>query len=214
MLADEIREAVRKRGKGLFIIFTSKSLGPGRGVKHGTGRGSIAKRIADLLGGEYLSTGNIFREKAREMGMDIYEMQDYAKGHPEFDVEVDDAAIKRVENTIKGGGIIVADSNFLAYLVKDNTVRIIVDCDDETRARRVIEGHRFGDRKLSTVSEALEYLDSRSKKFVERFKNHRMIRYREIDMDDQSFFDGTVDNSGELDESVEQALMIISKVIA
>jgi cytidylate kinase len=211
VLADQIRAALKKRNKGLLIVFTSKSLD--KGIKHGTGRGSIAKGVAKAIGAETLSTGSIFREKARELGLDINAMQRYAAEHPEVDVEVDEAAVKRAKDAIKGGKVVVADSNLLGYWVKDDAVRIVVDCDDGIRAQRVLAGQRFGDKALTDEKAALDYLNARSKDELQRYKSHPNARYHAIDLNDQSFFDGTVNNDGTLEDSIEQALRIILKVI-
>jgi cytidylate kinase len=213
MLADPIRAALEKRNKGLLIVVTSKSLGKDKGIKHGTGRGSIAKGVAKALGAEKLSTGDIFREKARELGLDVNAMQRYAAEHPDVDVELDDTAVARVRKAVDSGKLVVADSNLLPYFVKDNVVRIVIDTDDRIRAARVLAGRRFGDKALKDEKAALEYLNSRSKDELERYRTHPNARYHAIDLGDQSFFDGTVNNNGALEDSIEQALRIILKVI-
>jgi cytidylate kinase len=214
VLAGEVSAALKKRDKGLLIVFTSASLGGTKGIKHGTGRGSIVKGVAKAIGAETLSTGDIFREKARELGLDINAMQKYAAEHPEADVELDDAAVARVKKAVAEGRVVVADSNLLPYFMKDNAVRIAVDTDDRIRAKRVLASQRFGDKALKDEKAALDYLNARSKEELRRYKSHPNARYHAIDLSDQSFFDGTVNNDGTLEGSVEQALRIILKVIA
>ncbi len=213
MTVEEIKKAVRERGKGLFVVFTSKAIGPGKGIKHGTGRGSIAMGIAEKLGGEYLSTGNLFREKAKEMKMDINQMQEYADEHPEFDVEIDKKAIEKVKDAVDKGKIIVADSNLLPYFVKDDIVRIVVDTDNNIRADRVLKGQRPGDMEFKNREDVLKKLDSRSKDEMTRYKEHPSPEYQSFDIHDQTFFDGTVSNDGTLEESLNQALEIIKKKV-
>lgn len=210
---EEIKKAVRDRKKGLFVVFTSKAIPGGKGIKHGTGRSSIAKKVAERLGGEFFSTGQVFRDKAKDLGFDINEMQAYAKEHPEVDVEVDKESVQHVKDVINAGKIITADSNLLPYLIKDDVVKIVVDVDDDIRVKRVMNGARFGDKELKTTEDALEYLDSRSDSEQERYRTHPNEMYHDIDLNNQTGFHGVVDNSGELENSINQALEIIKKKV-
>jgi len=213
MIVEEIRNAIRERGKGIFIVFSSAPIGDGTGIKHGTGRSSIAKKVAEKLGGEYFSTGDIFRAKAKELKFDINQMQEYAKEHPEVDVELDKESVKRVKEAISKGKILTSDSNLLPYLIDEDGVRIAVDVDNNIRAKRVMDGQREGDKPLNTQEEALEYLDERSEEELDRYRKHPHEMYNGIDLNDQSTFHGVVNNSGSLEESVDQALKIIKEKV-
>jgi cytidylate kinase len=213
MTVEEIKEAIKKRGKGIFIVFSSATIGNGKGIKHGTGRSSVAKEVAKRLNSEFLSTGEVFRNKAKEMNLDINKMQKYAKEHPELDVELDNAVVKQVKDAITRGKIIVADSNLLPYLIKDDIIRIAVDVDNNTRAKRVMSGARFGDKELETKEKTLEYLDSRSEAEQERYQTHPHEMYHNIDLNDQSMFYGVIDNSGLLEDTIKQALTLIKKKV-
>lgn len=56
----------------------------------GSGKSTIGKLLSENLGVEFISVGNLSRNKAELMGMDIDQFQIYLKKHPEMDKEMDD----------------------------------------------------------------------------------------------------------------------------
>ena len=55
----------------------------------GSGKSTVGKMLAERLGVNFLSVGDICREKAISMGMDINQFQEYLKSYPNFDIEMD-----------------------------------------------------------------------------------------------------------------------------
>ena len=56
---------------------------------HGTGKSTIAKKIAEKLGIRHYSTGDAFRELAEEMNMTLEEFTAYVEKNPEIDKKLD-----------------------------------------------------------------------------------------------------------------------------
>ena len=53
---------------------------------HGTGKSTIAKLIADRLGILYYSTGQMFRDLAKEKNMTLEEYTNYVEHHPDIEI--------------------------------------------------------------------------------------------------------------------------------
>ena len=102
---------------------------------HGTGKSTIAKKVAEALQMSYYSTGNAFRDKAKEMNKTLEEFTGYVEKHPEIDKELDD---KVLENARKGD--IVIDSQLSGFLLKTIAdLKILLTCPIETRVKRMAE---------------------------------------------------------------------------
>ena len=57
---------------------------------HGTGKSTIAKKIAEKLGLRHYSTGDAFRELAKEMNMTLKEFTSYVENNPIIDKKLDE----------------------------------------------------------------------------------------------------------------------------
>ena len=127
---------------------------------HGTGKSTIAQKIAEALGYNYYSTGNAFREKAKEMNMTLEEFTRHVENHPEIDNELDEKIVKMAKN-----GDIVVDSQLSGFLLKSiANLRIILTCPLENRVKRMAE------RDGSSYNEKMEETIMREQSESERFK--------------------------------------------
>ncbi len=58
----------------------------------GSGKSTIAKKLVEMLHAQRIYVGGIRRELAREKGMTLEQLNEYAQTHPETDVDVDERA--------------------------------------------------------------------------------------------------------------------------
>ena len=70
---------------------------------HGTGKSTIAKLMAERLGILYYSTGQAFRDLAKENDMSLEEYTIFVENHPDIDKNLDN----KVVNMAKKGNIII-----------------------------------------------------------------------------------------------------------
>ncbi|MCD6414840.1 MAG: AAA family ATPase [Candidatus Diapherotrites archaeon] len=203
MIADVIKGKLRKEnGEGTLIIIGSKDF------RHGIGRSRIAKTLAEMFGAVHYSTGDKFREKAREKNMSIVEYVEYVGKHPRIDKEFDQQVKKEVESLIKSGKSVVADSNLLVYFTKPD-VSILVDAPDDIRGRRVYEKHRPADSKYDSPEDALGHLKRRD--YDDRKRYEKLYG---IDADELSKkYDFQVVNDGHIDDTLNEILEKIYKKI-
>ena len=127
---------------------------------HGTGKTTIARALARRFKMRYISAGEIFRKKARELGFDIIEFTKYVEKHPEVDYEIDD----QIKNELQKGNAVL-DSQ-LAYFMVDalKPIKILVIAEKEDRIRRLMQ------RENISYEEAKREIEVRDAEERKRFK--------------------------------------------
>ncbi|MHC5078339.1 MAG: AAA family ATPase [Planctomycetota bacterium] len=209
---DRVRAALEARraetGWGYVVVLGSAPREEGKGIKHGVGRSALADRLAEALGAERLSTGKVFRDMARDRDLSIEEFHRQIPAHPEWDADLDRRVMGRIDQAKATGRFLVVDSN-LAAILGEPDLAVRVDVPDPVRARRVMEGRRYGDRQFATEKEALAFLDGRSEQEVRRYADHPDPMYRHVDLTDSKAFGLTVDNTGSLEDAVKDILASI-----
>lgn len=102
---------------------------------HGTGKSTIGKKLAEFFDLRYYSTGEAFRELAKERNMTLKEFTKYAENNPDIDITLD----KKI-NSIANKGNIIIDSQLSAYILKDKAdFKIVLRCPLETRVKRMCD---------------------------------------------------------------------------
>ena len=163
--------------------------------KHGSGKSVIGKKIALALDIKYYSTGQAFRDLAKEMNMSLEEFTQYVENHPEIDQELDN---KIVEIAKKGD--IIIDSQLSGHLLQNIAdFKILLKCPLETRVKRM------ADRDQTSYEEKLKETMVREKSEQERFK----ILY-DIDLEDNKTYDLIIETEN---LSIEEVLNKILSVI-
>jgi cytidylate kinase len=173
----------------------------------------VADRLAEALGADRLSTGKVFRDMARERNLPIETFHTMIPEHPEWDADLDRRVMKAIDRAKAEGGFLVLDSN-LAAILGEPDLAVRVDVDDALRAKRVLQGSRYGDRAFATAEEALLFLDGRSAEESRRYREHPDPLYEGVDLADPAAYRATVDNGGPLEEAVRAVLDLILEVLA
>jgi len=145
---------------------------------HGTGKSAIAKLMAERLGILYYSTGQAFRDLAKEKNMSLEEYTNYIENHPDIDKNLDN----KVVNMAKKGNIII-DSQLSGHLLKSIAdFRIYLTCPLELRVKRM------SGRDQTSFDEKLKETTLREKSELERFKKLYNIDLSDINSINE-FFD-------------------------
>ncbi len=128
---------------------------------HGTGKSVIAKLMAERLGILYYSTGQAFRDLAKEKNMSLEEYTNFVENHPDIDKDLDN----KVVNMAKKGNIII-DSQLSGHILKSIAdFRIHLTCPLKIRVKRM------SGRDQTSFEEKLKETTLREKSELERFKN-------------------------------------------
>jgi cytidylate kinase len=137
---------------------------------HGTGKSTVGKLISQKLGLRYYSTGQAFRELAKEKNLTLEEFTDHVEKNPDIDKLLDD---KIVEIALKDKVII--DSQLSAYILESIAdFKILLTCPLETRVNRMSE------RDNSPYEEKLKETLLREKSELTRFN-----KLYDIDLNNQ-----------------------------
>ena len=128
-----------------------------------SGKSAVGKALADSLGYEYFSTGQIYREEADKAGRSVKEYLDYCDFHPEIHRELD----KKVKDYIKGRDNIIIDGR-VAWSAFPESLKLYLHCSNEIAALRIYGAERTA-QDTSSLTACLEDVKSRHKKEREQF---------------------------------------------
>lgn len=180
---DRFKEARRKEAD---IIVTVD--GPS-----GSGKGTLAKHIADRLGIDHFSAGDMFRSIAEERGISHVELAE--KAGKEVDIKVDR---KTLEEALEKSCVV--DGRLPSWVLGEySDLRIYLTADLDERAKR-ISGRE--DKDLDQVEEETEKRDQDNR---ERYQDYYGIDTEELDI-----YDLVIDNS---DMSIREQEELMDKVL-
>jgi len=138
---------------------------------HGTGKSTIGKLISQKLGLKYYSTGQAFRDLAKDMNFTLEEFSDYVEKNPDIDTKLDDKIIEiaRKDN-------VIIDSQLSAYILELMAdFKILLTCPLEIRVNRMAE------RDASLYEDTLRETTIRENSELARFN-----RLYDIDLNNKS----------------------------
>lgn len=140
----------------------------------GSGKTTYSKFIAERYGLRYVSSGGLFREIARQMGISLLELHRKAEESEEIDLLVDQRAIAEA---LKGG--VVIEGHLAVWILRELAhIKILFDAPREVRAKRLAL------REGITLEEALAEIRER-----EESNYRRAMKYYGIDIRNYSIAD-------------------------
>ena len=117
----------------------------------GTGTSTAGKMLASKLNCAFVSTGGIFREQAKEAGVELYEYNQMAEKDPTIDQKLD-ARIAEIGRIHEG---LVLESRLGWYFVPDS-FKVKFVCDDVERFSRVARRDNLSTEDAEKVSKVRE----------------------------------------------------------
>ncbi|MHA1302686.1 MAG: (d)CMP kinase [Candidatus Heimdallarchaeaceae archaeon] len=143
--------------------------------KHGSGKTTAAKKLAEILGYKYVSAGVVFREMARERGYSLKEFSNLAEKDSSIDRQIDEQTVaiaKQFDN-------IVVDAQLAGWLLRDfANLSVCISATFENRVKRIAQREN---RSLDDVhSETL---------LRERSEGARYAALYSYDIDDLGIYD-------------------------
>jgi len=140
----------------------------------GSGKTTYARFLAERYGLRFVSNGMLFRELAKEMGVDLLELHRLAEQREDIDREIDERALQEAKR-----GNVVIEGHLAVWILRDIAdIKIIVDAPLRIRAERIAQ------RESISIEEALSQIHLREKSNAER-----AMRYYKVDIRDYSVAD-------------------------
>lgn len=162
----------------------------------GTGKTTAGRLLAEKVSYRYISTGNMFRDKALSMGITLQELEKISNDNPNFDKDLD----KQTEDFGKSNDDFVIESRLAWHFVPDS-FKIKLDCDFDVRIGRIAK--REGKDFEKVKSETME----RESLIRERYKAYYGIQVYEND----SNFDFIIDTTSIMPDEIVQNIINVLK---
>ncbi|MCK9276889.1 MAG: AAA family ATPase [Methanoculleus sp.] len=140
----------------------------------GSGTTSLARYLAGKYGLDLTSAGEVFRQLAREHGMDLAEFGRFAENDPSVDRMID----ARQKEIGEGAGNIIIEGRLSGRMIENADLRIWLSASLSCRAKR-IAGRDEMDEEGARV-----YTENRQNSEATRYRN-----YYGIDINDLSPYD-------------------------
>jgi cytidylate kinase len=165
----------------------------------GSGKTTVTNELAERLGLRPIDTGAIFRQMAKERGMDVMTFGKFVERHPKIDRELDDRLAKKVAAARNG---VILQGRLAAWTCVQHDIpamKFWVTASAKTRAKRV------ANREKIAISGAYSDLMER-----DRDNRERYLKTYGLDLNDLTVYDAVVNTD---DLSIRQvANAIIRKL--
>ncbi len=159
----------------------------------GSGKSTVAKKLATHLGYERISMGDIRRQMAAEKGMDLATFNSWSETHPEGDVEVD-KLWQRLEAEGKEG--VIAEGR-MAFFFLPSSIKIFLELNTTEAAQRIwshwdaVQAARNEHQGVDSQQALQASLDSRIASDSKRYQH-----YYNVDIFDKNHYDIWIDVAG------------------
>lgn len=162
----------------------------------GSGKSSVAKKLAEKLGYDYHSVGKMMREIAIKKGLHLSEIGKIAEKGRELDEELDNMQ----KNLDKEKENYVMDSR-LGFHFMPHSYKIFLTVDIDVAAKRIYNANR-GEERYLDVEECKRHLLRRIESEKLRYK-----QYYDIDFPDEGKFDLVIDTTNMIAEEVVEKII-------
>ncbi|MFC6938413.1 (d)CMP kinase [Salinirubellus sp. GCM10025818] len=161
----------------------------------GSGKSTAAAALAETLGYDHVSGGDIFRDLADERGLTPLELNRQAEEDEAIDRDLD----RRLRETAATGDDLILESRLAGWMAGEHAdFRVWLDAPLEIRARRI------ADREDKPIDRAREETQARATSEAKRYRE-----YYGIDIEELSIYD-LVLNTARLDpDGVVEAVATI-----
>lgn len=178
----------------------------------GSGKSTVAELLAKKLKAERIYVGGIRRELAREKGMTLQELNQYAALHPETDVDVDKMAAAKARELEKKGAIVIVEGRTQFHFLPES-IKIYMKVGPEEGARRIWKDLQNKATQEKRNEGNIPSFEAMKKRIYEREEEDaaRYKKYYNLDHREESQYDLVIDTT---DKTPEQVVAKISSSLA
>ncbi|MEK6939665.1 MAG: (d)CMP kinase [Nanoarchaeota archaeon] len=162
----------------------------------GSGKSTAAEMLAKKLKAERIYVGGIRRELAREKGLTLQELNQYAATHPETDVDVDKKAAATARELEKKGKIVIVEGRTQFHFLPES-VKIFMKVNPEEGAKRIWKDLQNKATQEKRNEGNIPSFEAMKKRIYEREEEDaaRYKKYYKIDHRDESPYDLVIDTT-------------------
>ena len=176
----------------------------------GSGKSTVAEKIATALGWPRYYIGGLRRDRARELGLTLEEYNKLGENDPKTDLEVDEYQAKLAE---KEDNFIIEGRTSWHFIPQ--SYKIFVDVSEKVGAERILQALKAKNNRnespdeILTVEEMIIKNKQRKESDIVRYK-----KYYGIDAYNKQNFDFVVDTSGMTPEETFEVIYnhILAKI--
>jgi predicted cytidylate kinase len=168
----------------------------------GSGKTTVAERLAKAHAAAFVSAGREFRRLAKERGMSLEDFGRLAEVDPEIDPALDRAVLEEILRWDASGRDVVVDGRIQAHLLaarKVPSLKVLIDAPVAVRAERI------AGREGNSAEEAKREILAR-----EASERARAKSLSRIDLGDVRFYDLIIDSSDKTPDEI--AALVWSRV--
>lgn len=161
----------------------------------GSGKSTFARAVAERTGFKLITTGNIFRQMAEEMGISLADLNERAEKQAEIDARVDNYLLS-LNDTRES---MVLDSRMAWHFVK-KTLKVRLTVDPDIAVQRIFKDTAELREKFTSIEQAIDEVSRRKKSEIARYK-----ALYGVDISDENNFDLVINTSYKATEDVTDA---------
>lgn len=169
----------------------------------GSGKSAVSRILCEKTGYAYLSTGQIQRRLAAEMGIDTLALNRLADTDPEIDRQIDSVFIELRDNP---GGYVV-DSR-LAWFFLPDSFKVYLSVPVEIAAARILADPNRNSEQYGDIREAIAKIQARKQS-----ENKRFLDKYNADCGNMDNFDLLIDTSKRTPEQVADMILEKSGIV-
>ena len=151
----------------------------------GSGKSAVSRILCERTGFQYVSTGNIQRQLAREYGVDTLELNRRADTDPSIDEQIDGIFIALGNDPEN----YVVDSR-MAWFFLPKSLKVYLQADVHVAAARILSDPNRNSEQYQSIDEAVEKILARKQSENARF----LLKYK-ADCGNLSNFDLVIDTT-------------------
>ena len=174
----------------------------------GSGKSTVAEILVKKLEAKRIYVGGIRRELAREKGMTLQELNEYAKNNPETDVDIDKKAATEAKGLHEQGKLVVVEGRTQYHFIPES-VKVYMKVDSETGAKRIWKDLQDKQASQQRNEGNLNSLEEVKKRVLDRESEdaQRYLKYYDIDPRVESQYDLIVDTTNISAEEAAQKVI-------
>lgn len=140
--------------------------------KAGSGKSTVAKLLAEKLRLKHYSIGDLMRATAAEKGISLLELNALAEKDKSIDFELDG----KLKELGRAKDNFVVDGRLTAFFIPNAEARILLDADDEVRAKRILKD-KVRSETGTSLRETMASIKEREKSERVRYKKYYGVDY-------------------------------------